>query len=69
MNVLGLVLVAAGVISLTGVVFNLSWYQNTRNFKFFSGIFSHTGARIFYGTFGVALIVTGSLITAGIIGT
>ncbi len=38
---------------------NWDWYYNTSKAKILTGIIGRTGARIFYGIFGVLFIIGG----------
>lgn len=61
------VLVAVGVFSISGSVFNWEWFMNHRKARFFSNLLGRAGARIFYGILGIAFIVLGILFATGII--
>lgn len=67
MNPIGLFIVAAGLFSLAGGVYNWEWFMNHRKARFMSTILSRTGARIFYVILGLVLVGFGILITLGIV--
>lgn len=51
----------AGLFALIASVFNFDWYFNSRKASTIVGWLGRSGARIFYGILGVALIVCGIL--------
>ena len=67
MNSLGLLIVAAGAFSVCGAAFDWEWFMNHRKARFMTAILTRPGARIFYGVLGLALMVFGILMTAGVI--
>ena len=67
MNPVGLILVAAGIFSICGAAFDWDWFINSYKARIFVAIFGRTGARIFYGILGTAIVVIGALITFGIL--
>lgn len=67
MNPIGLFLVAAGIFSICGAVFDWNFFINSRKAQFFVSTFGRKGARIFYGILGLAIVVLGTLIAAGIL--
>ncbi|MBM4004241.1 MAG: hypothetical protein FJ295_13295 [Planctomycetes bacterium] len=67
MNPIGLILVAAGLFSISGAVFDWDFFINSRKARFFVSILGRTGARIFYGILGLIIVVIGALITLGIV--
>jgi hypothetical protein len=67
MNPIGLVLVAAGLFSICGAVFDWDWFINSYKARFFVSIFGRNGARIFYGILGLVIVVMGTLLTLGIL--
>ncbi|MHC4253428.1 MAG: immunity 17 family protein [Planctomycetota bacterium] len=68
MNPYGLIFVAAGVFSMLGAICNWEWFMNSRKARFLVRIATRTGARVFYGLLGLALVVLGVLTTMGVIG-
>lgn len=54
-----LIIVACGIFSICGAVFNWDWYFNNRKARGVVAIFGRTGARIFYTILGVVIIVMG----------
>jgi hypothetical protein len=67
MNPAGFFLVAAGIFSICGAVFDWDWFINSRKAQFFVSIFGRNGARIFYGILGTAIAVMGALLAFGIL--
>jgi purine-cytosine permease-like protein len=67
MNPIGLLLVAGGIFSVCGAAFDWDFFINSRKARFFVTVFGRTGARIFYGVLGLAVVVMGALITLGIL--
>lgn len=67
MNPIGLFIVAAGAVSICGAAFDWDWFINSRKARFFVAILGRTGARILYGILGTVIVVTGLLITFGIL--
>jgi len=67
MNPFGLVFVAIGALSMLGGIFNWDWFMNSRKARTMVKLLSRTGARIFYGVLGLALVVFGVLGTVGVI--
>ena len=59
MNPVGLVLVAAGIFSICGAIFDWDWFINSRKAQIWVTLFGRTGARIFYGILGVIICVIG----------
>ncbi|MDR2968643.1 MAG: immunity 17 family protein [Tannerellaceae bacterium] len=56
--ILGL-FVFLGFLSITAALFNFEWYFRTSSARTFVNILGRSGARIFYGLLGLALIVCG----------
>lgn len=67
MNPVGLILVAGGIFSICGAVFDWDWFINHYKAQFFVTLIGREGARIFYGILGAVLVVMGALITVGIL--
>jgi hypothetical protein len=63
MNPGGLFLVAAGVFSICGAVFDWDWFINSSKARFFVAILGRGGARIFYALLGIVIAVFGALVT------
>ena len=59
MNPVGLILVAAGVFSICGAVFDWEWFINSRKAQLWVTLLGRTGARIFYAVLGAILCVVG----------
>lgn len=64
-NYIGLILIAVGVFSLAGGIFNWDWFMNQRKSKIIVKIFKRTGARIFYSVLGSVIAVIGLLVLTG----
>lgn len=60
-------LIGIGIFALCGAIMDWDWFMNHRKARFFVQIFGRTGARIFYGLLGTAIIIAGGLMVAGII--
>ena len=63
----GLFVIAAGVFSICGALFNWDWFMNHRKAQFFSRVLGRQGARVFYGALGTAIAVVGGAISLGVI--
>ena len=61
----GLFLVAVGAFSMAGGIYNWDWFMNNRRARFIVKIFTRKGARIFYGSLGLILVVAGILVRLG----
>lgn len=55
------IFIFAGLFSLVSSILNFDWYFNNRRAATIVSWFGRTGARIFYGLLGIALIVAGIL--------
>lgn len=53
------IFILAGSFALISSIFNFNWYFNSRKAAGIVSTFGRTGARIFYGLLGLALIVAG----------
>ena len=67
LNPLGLLVVATGLFSIAGAVFNWDWYMNHYKARFIVKILGRIGARLLHGLFGGGLAIVGLLMTMGII--
>ena len=63
----GLILVGTGLFSIVGAVLNKDWFMNNRKARPLVRLLSRNGARVFYIMLGVALVVLGALLMAGVI--
>jgi len=63
----GLILIAAGLFSAVGGLFNWDWFMEARKAEFFVKRFGRNGARIFYGALGGVIAIMGILIFVGVI--
>ncbi|MFT7676385.1 MAG: hypothetical protein ACI8QC_000356 [Planctomycetota bacterium] len=61
------ILIASGIFAISGAAFDWDWFINHRKAQSFVKLFGRTGARIFYGILGAAIVVTGVLLATGII--
>ena len=66
-SVIGVLMAAAGLFVLAGSLFNWDWYWERRRTRVWVDLFGRTGARLFYGVVGLAVLVWGSLMVAGVI--
>jgi len=63
---LGLFLVIAGLFSVTGAVFDWSWFMSARKARLLVTVLTRTGARVFYALLGGGLAGSGiGLVIAG----
>ncbi len=53
------IFVFLGSLSMIAALFNFEWYFRTSNARIFVNLLGRSGARIFYGLLGLALIVCG----------
>jgi len=67
LNPLGLLIVAAGLVTAAGGVFNWEWFMNNRRARLLSKIITRSGARVLYVVLGVGFVITGTLMTIGVI--
>lgn len=58
---------ACGLFSLLGAGLDWEWFMNHRKARFLTAILTRTGARYFYGLLGLALVVLGVLMAAGLL--
>jgi len=65
----GLILIAAGLFSAAGGIFNWNWFMGARKAEFFVKTLGRDGARIFYGALGGAIAIVGILMLVGVIPT
>ncbi len=68
MNPVGLILIAVGLFSLVGGLFNWNWFMNTRRARALVRSIRPVGARVFYIVLGMIVIVLGVFITFNGIG-
>ena len=64
---MGWFFIGAGTVALGGAVFEFNWFMNNRKAQALVRWFGRTGARVFYGLLGTALISLGALIALEII--
>lgn len=51
-----------GLFSIAGAVFNWDFFFDSSKARVFVRLFGRTGARIFYGILGIAIIVIGIMV-------
>lgn len=66
-RMIGIIVAAGGVFVLAGSAFNWEWYWDRRRTRVWVDLLGRVGARIFYGIMGVAVLVLGVLMAAGVI--
>jgi hypothetical protein len=66
-TMVGIIVAAAGLFLIAGSLFNWDWYWERRRTRVWVDLFGRTGARVAYGIVGLALLVSGVLIAAGVI--
>jgi small neutral amino acid transporter SnatA (MarC family) len=67
-QVLGILLIAAGLFAIAGAVLNWEWFMNARKARTIVGLFGRTGARVFYVILGLFLCVLSALLLTGVSG-
>jgi len=68
MNPAGFILIAIGLFSFAGGLFNWSWFLNTRRARAAERTFGPAGARAFYMLLGIAVMAFGCLLLFGVFG-
>jgi uncharacterized membrane protein YidH (DUF202 family) len=68
MNPVGLILIAVGLFSLGGGLFNWNWFMNTRRARALVRSIRPVGARVFYIVLGMIVIAFGVFIAFNGIG-
>lgn len=61
MNLLGLFFMAAGVFAAAGSTLDWDFFMIARKARFVVAVLTRIDARIFYGTFGAALLTHGAI--------
>ena len=56
--------VGAGLFSIAGAVFNWDWFMENSRARFFVQVFGRDGARVFYVTLGLFLIIMGIFVAS-----
>ena len=59
MNPVGLILIAVGLLSFAGGLFNWNWFMNTSRARALVRSIRSVGARVFYIVLGLIVIVFG----------
>ena len=67
MNSWGLIIVAAGLFSVCGAVFDWDFFIDSGKARLIVRMFGRAAARVFYGILGVVGVVVGALITLGML--
>ena len=65
MNPIGLLMIAAGLFSAAGGIFNWEWFMSNSKARFVTYFIGRTGARAFYILLGLAIVVLGTLLAMG----
>ena len=68
MNPAGFILIAIGLFTLTGGLFNWNWFMHTRRAAALARTIRPAGARIFYILLGILVILFGLLLAFNRIG-
>ena len=68
MNPTGVIVIAVGLLSFAGGLFNWKWFMNTTSARGVVNTLRPTGARVFYMVLGVAVIVFGLLLALNLVG-
>ncbi|MEW6535052.1 MAG: immunity 17 family protein [Candidatus Auribacterota bacterium] len=61
-NIMGLILVFAGLFSIAGAVFDWDWFMTHRKARLLVKLLTRNGARVFYAVLGVIISVIGILV-------
>ncbi len=67
MNLLGLFIVATGLFSAAGGIFNWDWFMNHRKARFMCSLLTRTEARVFYAICELGIVVLGTWTTLRIL--
>jgi Immunity protein 17 len=67
MNPVGLILVCAGVFTISGAACDWDFFMENRRARLFVAIFGRNGARIFCGILDSVIVVMGALVTLGVV--
>jgi hypothetical protein len=68
MNPAGVIVIAVGLLSFAGGLFNWNWFMNTTSARGVVNTLRPTGARVFYMVLGVAVIVFGFSLVLNLVG-
>ncbi|NOR89625.1 MAG: hypothetical protein GQ524_05165 [Anaerolineales bacterium] len=68
MNPVGFILIAIGLFSFAGGLFNWNWFMNTRRARALVRSIRPVGARVFYMVLGMIVIVFGVFVSFNGIG-
>ncbi len=66
-SMLGILMVAVGLFAIAGSAFDWEWYWERRRMRIWVDLFGRPAARIVFGILGLAVLVAGVLVTAGVI--
>lgn len=61
----GAVTIGLGLFVCSAAFFNWDWYYELQKARWIQSICGRTGARVFFGIFGIGLIVLGAIIASG----
>lgn len=61
----GAVAIAIGLFVMSAALFNWEWYYQLHKARWIESICGRSGARVFFGVLGLALIVLGAAIAMG----
>lgn len=63
----GLIFLMPGAISTLASLFNWDWFFSTKTASFFVDNLGRTGARVFYGVLGIALLIAAVMIIQSLV--
>ena len=67
MNPWGLIFVAIGVFSTAAGILDWDWFMHHPKARFMASMMGRGGARVFYILLGIALVVLGAPVAAGVV--
>ncbi|MCA9058103.1 MAG: immunity 17 family protein [Planctomycetaceae bacterium] len=67
MEPFGLIIVAAGVFTVTASIQDWDFFFNSRKAELLVAMLGRSGARVFYGLLGVVIVILGILFTMGML--
>jgi hypothetical protein len=67
MDPIGFLLIAGGLFGICGAICNWDWFFRARKARFMVDAIGRTGARVFYGILGSAIVVAGVMTLMGLI--
>jgi hypothetical protein len=66
-TMLGILMVLVGLFAMAGSAFNWNWYWERRRMRIWVDLLGRPAARVVFGILGLAVLVVGVLVTAGVI--